>query len=171
MKKSIAILMILALSVLFVCGCEEDVIYNPTIVIDETLEEDTNSNVNSELDNTDENQNEDNNQDESFEAVDLSDPLVVVGKWELVSHVVDDKEEQADYKYLVITEDRKFYFTNSLTSLSGNYTYEYTEGKITVYLNNQLDEAYAVTMETSEDLTLKYSASAKIYVDTFKKVK
>ena len=170
MKKSIAILMILALSVLFVCGCEEDVIYNPTIVIDETLEEDANSNVNSDVDNSDENQNEDNNQNDSLESVDLSDPLVIVGKWELVSHTVDDVEEQADFKYLVITEDRKFYNTNSLNSLSGNYTYEYTEGQITVYLNNQLDEGYAVTMETSNDLSLMYSASAKIYVDTFKKV-
>lgn len=167
MKKSMAIFLVLAMSILFVCGCEDEIIYNPTIVIDETIEEDANSDVNSDIDNDDDT-NEDNN--EIFEEVDLTDPMVIVGKWELVSHMVDDNEEQADFKYLVITEDRKFYFTNSLTSLSGNYTYEYTEGKITVYLNNQLDEAYAVTMETSEDLTLKYGASAKIFVDTFKKV-
>lgn len=166
MKKSIAILMILAMSVLFFCGCEEEIIYNPTVVIDETKEDDANTNSDVNIGDIE----DDTNSDIEYEEVDLSDPLVIVGKWELVSHLVDDAEEASDYKYLVITEDRKFYFTNSLTSLSGNYTYEYSDAVITVYLNNQVDEAYAVTMETSEDLSLKYASSSKIFVDTFKKV-
>ena len=116
MKKSIAILMILAMSVLFFCGCEEGIIYNPTVVIDETKEDDANTNSDSNTGDVE----DDTNSDIDYEDVDLSDPLVIVGKWELVSHLVDDVEENADYKYLVITEDRKFYFTNSLTSRKSN---------------------------------------------------
>ena len=84
--------------------------------------------------------------------------------------MVDDVEETPETKYLVITEDYKFYLTNSLKSLAGDYKYSYKDAVITVTLNNQLDETYDVTMESKDKLTLKYVASEKVYVDTYKKV-
>ena len=84
--------------------------------------------------------------------------------------MVDDVEETPETKYLVITEDYKFYLTNSLKSLVGDYKYSYEDAVITVTLNNQLDETYAVTMDSKDKLTLKYGDSAKVFVDTYKKV-
>ena len=172
MKRIIALLISVLISVVLFCGCEEEVIEMPTIVIDDTIGQDDSSDINLGID-IDDNDNDvgDVGDDTIYEEVDLSDPNVIVGKWELISHLVDDVEESAETKYLVITEDYKFYLTNSLTSLTGDYRYTYADAVITVTLNNLLDEAYAVTMDNEDTLTLKYGASAKVYVDTYSKVK
>ena len=171
MKRIIALLISVLLSVVLFCGCEEEVIEMPTIVIDDTIGQDDTSNIELGIDlGDDTSSGTTSGSDNVYEEVDLSDPNVIVGKWEITSHLVDNVEETAETKYLVITEDYKFYYTNSLTSLTGDYRYSYKDAVITVTLNNELDEAYTVTMENEETLTLKYGASAKVYVDTYKKV-
>ena len=171
MKKTIAVLLAVLLSAGIFCGCEDEVIEMPTIVIDDTIGQDSSSDINLGIDIDEDDENVDSEIGDVYEDVDLSDPNVIVGKWEIVSHLVDDVEETSETKYLVITEDYKFYLTNSLTSLSGDYRYTYEDAVITVTLNNQLDEAYAVTMDNEDTLTLKYGASAKVYTDTYTKVK
>ncbi len=168
MKKIISLFVLLVMIFSFACGCEEEIIEMPTIVIDETKDKNNSSKPNADDDKNDD--TDDTSSDTTTEEVDLSDPNVIVGKWEIVTHLVDDKEETYETKYLIITEDYKFYLSNSLTSLSGNYFYTYKDAVITVTLNNQLHEAYAVTMDNEDSLTLKYGASAKVYVDTYKKV-
>lgn len=172
MKRIIAVLLAVLISMALFCGCQEEIIEMPTIVIDDTIGQDDTSNIELGIDLGDDDSSSGTNSgsDTVYEEVDLSDPNVIVGKWEIVSHLVDDAEETAETKYLVITEDYKFYYTNSLTSLTGDYRYSYKDAVITVTLNNELDEAYTVTMENEETLTLKYGASAKVYVDTYKKV-
>ena len=171
MKKTIAILLAVLLSATLFSGCAEEIIEKPTIVIDDTIGQDDSSDINLGIDIDKDDENADSDIGDVYEEVDLSDPNVIIGKWEIVSHLVDDVEETAETKYLVITEDYKFYLTNSLTSLNGDYRYTYADAVITVTLNNQLDEAYAVTMDNEDTLTLKYGASAKVYTDTYTKVK
>ena len=152
------------------CGCEEEIIEKPTIVIDETIGQEESSEIDLGIDIETNDSSVVVDSNNTTEEVDLSDSGVILGKWEIVSHLVDDVEETPETKYLVITEDYKFYLTNSLKSLVGDYKYSYEDAVITVTLNNQLDETYAVTMESKDKLTLKYAASAKVYVDTYKKV-
>lgn len=152
------------------CGCEEEIIEKPTIVIDETIGQEESSEIDLGIDIETNDSSVVVDSNNTTEEVDLSDSGVILGKWEIVSHLVDDVEETPETKYLVITEDYKFYLTNSLKSLAGDYKYSYKDAVITVTLNNQLDETYDVTMESKDKLTLKYVASEKVYVDTYKKV-
>ena len=152
------------------CGCEEEIIEKPTIVIDETIGQEESSEIDLGIDIETNDSSVVVDSNNTTEEVDLSDSGVILGKWEIVSHLVDDVEETPETKYLVITEDYKFYLTNSLKSLVGDYKYSYEDAVITVTLNNQLDETYAVTMDSKDKLTLKYGDSAKVFVDTYKKV-
>ena len=170
MKKLIFAILSIITVLLFICGCEEEVIEMPTVVIDETIGQEESSEIGLGIEIESNNNSVVVNSNAASDKVDLSDPNLIIGKWEIVSHLVDDKEETPETKYLVITEDYKFYLTNSLTSLSGDYRYSYKDAVITVTLNNQLDEAYAVTMDSEDELTLKYGASAKVFEDTYKKV-
>ena len=170
MKKLLLLFLPFVIVCTVLCGCEEEIIEKPTIVIDETIGQEESSEIDLGIDIETNDNSVVADSNDTTEEVDLSDPNIIVGKWEIVSHLVDDVEETPETKYLVITEDYKFYLTNSLTSLSGDYRYSYKDAVITVTLNNQLDEAYAVTMDTEDKLTLKYGASAKVYVDTYKKV-
>ena len=184
MKRKIFVFLSLLTFVLFVCGCKEEIIEMPTVVIDETIGQEDSSEVksNAEVESENSNTNVDHSSSstvngngtvtgsDSSQAVDLSDRAVILGQWEIISRSVDGKEETSDTKYLVITEDYKFYYTNNLKSLSGDYRYSYENGVITVILKNQVDETYAVTMKSEDELTLKYESSAKNYVDIYKKV-
>ena len=208
MKRKIFVFLSLLTFVLFVCGCKEEIIEMPTVVIDETIGQEDSSEVksNAEVESENSNTNVDHSSSstvngngtvtgsdssqavvdhsssstvngngtvtgsDSSQAVDLSDRAVILGQWEIISRSVDGKEETSDTKYLVITEDYKFYYTNNLKSLSGDYRYSYENGVITVILKNQVDETYAVTMKSGDELTLKYESSAKNYVDIYKKV-
>ena len=189
MKKIVLIIAAFCICVCF-SGCADETAKRPVKVIDETKDyvddEENNSGEfvppesdsaspsgnsgtasNSDANNSD-NGNSSNTPSKSD--VDLKDPTVIIGKWKAETRLVNGKEGTVDTKYLVITEDFKFYPTNDYVAYSGSLTYHYEEGKITVMLGDKIDEEYVVSMDDEDTLTLTYTKSGNTIADTYSKI-
>ncbi|MBR5922282.1 MAG: hypothetical protein IKZ59_00650 [Clostridia bacterium] len=188
MKKAVLILLAFCVCLAFV-GCEPEVVKRPVKIIDETKDyvdeaesdpddfvppDGTSSHTPDSSDTTDTSSDAsgDNSSTDTPEKteVDLKDPTVIIGKWKAETRLVNGKEGTFETKYLVITEDFKFYPTNDYVAYTGNLTYHYEEGKITVMLGDKIDEEYVVSMDNEDTLTLSYTKSGNTIEDTYSKI-
>lgn len=188
MKKSLLIISLLFVFVFLFTACKEDeIITNSTVTTEETVDEvpeSQTSNDNEEKteskkaeekteSNTTESDIKSNNKVKKetpvTQSVDLSDRNVIVGKWKALTKTIDGVSSAPEHTYLIITDDFKFYPSDSLTSLSGNYTYEYNNGKLIVSQGSTLYCEYTVSMKSEDDITLTYISDGKNIVETYEK--
>ena len=188
MKKSLLIIFLLFVFVFLFTACNEDeIITNSTVTTEETVdgvtesqtsdgnEENTESKKAEEKTESDtikngtESDNKVKGETVSTQSVDLSDRNVIVGKWKALTKTVDGVSSAPEHTYLIITDDFKFYPSDSLTALSGNLTYEYNNGKLNVSQGNTPYFEYTVYMEAEDDITLTYISDGKNIVETYEK--
>lgn len=188
MKKLIIFILIFAfVFVLCSCGNEEVISETNTTTTevldytDDTTHEETGNDepvskeevtVNNESSKTEDANSEVSSQkQESKDKVDLADPDVIVGRWKEISKLKDGENVGIENMYLVVTTDFKYYPTNSINSYSGDLTYTYSNGKLTVNNKNKVEMECTVSMATEDLLTLKYSNGVNEIEENFEKVK
>ncbi len=85
--------------------------------------------------------------------VDMSDPFIVRGTWDLKTKTVNGTQQAIDYKYLILAHDGVYSQSNNPDVSTGTMRYNYADSVLTV-IDGDTEIVWQVKMSTEDDMEL-----------------